>query len=55
MHTNVYKGGGGGLNMTKNTHSVCSFIENAAQNLYENCVFSKYFLNKDNSLNIIFS
>ena len=30
MHTNAYKGGGGGdLNMTKNTHFVCRFIENA--------------------------
>ena len=29
MHTNAYKGGGGGLNMTKNTHFVRKFIENA--------------------------
>ena len=29
MHTNAYKGGGGGLNMTKNTHFVRRFIENA--------------------------
>ena len=28
MHTNAYKGGGGGLSMTKNTHFVCRFIEN---------------------------
>ena len=29
MHTNAYKGGGGGgLNMTKNTHFVRRFIEN---------------------------
>ena len=27
MHTNAYKGGRGGLNMTKNTHFVCMFIE----------------------------
>ena len=25
MHTNAYKGGRGGLNMTKNTHFVCRF------------------------------
>ena len=29
MHTNAYKGGGGGLNMTKNTHFVRRFMENA--------------------------
>ena len=29
MHTNAYKGGGGGLNMIKNTHFVRRFIENA--------------------------
>ena len=29
MHTNAYKGGGGGLNMTKNTHFVRRCIENA--------------------------
>ena len=30
MHTNAYKGGGGGcLNMTKNTHLIHRFIENA--------------------------
>ena len=30
MHTNAYKGGGGGgLNMTKNTHFVRRFIRNA--------------------------
>ena len=28
MHTNAYKEGGG-LNMTKNTHFLCRFIENA--------------------------
>ena len=28
MHTNAYKGGGG-VNMTKNTHLVRRFIENA--------------------------
>ena len=28
MHTNAYKGGGGGLNMTKSTHFVRRFIEN---------------------------
>ena len=26
MHTNAYKGGGGGLNMTKNTHFVRMYI-----------------------------
>ena len=29
MHTNAYKGGGGGLNMTKSTHFVRRYIENA--------------------------
>ena len=29
MHTNAYKGGGGGLNRTKSTHFVRRFIENA--------------------------
>ena len=33
VNTNAYKcvqgGGGAGLNMTKNTHFVCRFIENA--------------------------
>ena len=29
MHTIAYKGGGGGLNMTKSTHFVRRFIENA--------------------------
>ena len=33
MHTNAYKGGGGGgcLNMTKYTHFVCRFIGNATR------------------------
>ena len=28
MHTNAYKGGGGGLKMTKNTHFVRRIVEN---------------------------
>ena len=41
MHTNAYKGGGGGLNMTKSTHFVCSFIENAT--------ISKIFIKVDDT------
>ena len=38
MHTNAYKGGGG-LNMTKNTHFVRRFIENAMNFYVFLCVF----------------
>ena len=42
MHTNAYKGGGGGLNMTKNTHFVRRFIENGT-NIMLSLMGSKFF------------
>ena len=41
MHTNAYKGGGGGLNMTKNTHFVRMLIENATLSETFNNLFAR--------------